>query len=1135
MLAVLPRDKDDGRLLRELPIEADEYNRGYDDSGRGSRGKYEHRSRRWGFEGNHGDREGGDKYSGKEDDRPPFHSRDRGAPPQDDSDPKLQERRRGSSSRELPSNQHASKSGGEDNSKQPSGDFQQQPSPPSGHDKADQSNVTRGRDDQRRPSPSARYQGLSEARQRLREEPITPMVLLRNNMGGNGNDKSEKADESTLQTSGQVSKEADIAATNGMGTLSNVSISATSQLSKLEKVNGNSSGSIQPSHQAWKPTPPVKPISLASTSEEKPEKEEKTVPQHKQPIVDTSSTEAKQNETSSRTPPPPASSESSKTPFPPKSVEEIEQDKKDRAIEQQQNVLRQVAERRAATSSSGTDRRSNTGEKKSSRETSNEKGNTRSNTKKERKPSQKKDYKEGRGRTKSDDQRKKRQTSNAEFTGAQNERKAAPRVDPNDVTKKTLLFSDSTHNAADDVKLPSSDAASNVTDGVKAKSSGSETSLASPAVDKELKSTEQSSRPDDQRAKAASLSTTTRSKHTRNKDDEKKRKRVPRSRDTTERQEKPAKKRMEETRNRRKHEREVRKHEREDLKHHASNKSSSASQPSLPENDTNTTSEKSGGKPTTSEAKTNGQSDKTTTPKSTIEPAKPVASKPFVPAPPPAVSAWKSGPPPGIRQPAPSQVPVPTTALSVKPDASNDLESVKGVSQPTPSKPIQKVVPSISTSSPPTSQQTITTTHHKPRESASTSPPATTPIQERRPAPTPKPLPASVQTSPQKMSHQSSKAGSPQRFMDKSTLPPVGSTQLFPGNNAVFGGSEEATAIYDAWKPTPTIMHSVYIDPWKSNPFAPTATAPKVAVGGFGSIWSDAAPSTSAVNTNPHEAKSASNLTLPHVEGKENVASMTKALDNFPPTGNEANVTIVEKADSSPEPITEAVVLVEKDREPEEGESHENEKEVTDHKPLYQSRRPAPGRFGGRKSGGRFGGGRSYGRGSGSTYNGHSGGHKPSHRNLGGKKAHHKGKREEGSSLETPAEQAIVDGSVVVKEDNAAIESNTMIGQIETTVKEKPETGGKECISTEESKKTGHPQLGHDKRKTSKLPKKFSGKPGRKPGQGSKFESRKQSNGGRTHFAKKHAGRGGNKTHGTQAESKNASNNEPAALKEADS
>ncbi|KAL7472536.1 hypothetical protein ACHAXS_012896 [Conticribra weissflogii] len=1114
----------------------DEYNRGYDESSRGARENFDHRSRRQGFEMNLGDRERGESYSSRKEDEHPYHSHDRGVPSEDDSIPKpAQEWRRRSPSGDVPLKQHGSKSGGDDNSKQASGDAQHHLLLPPRYNEADQSTLTRGGDDdQRRPSSSARYQGLSEARQRLREEPTTPMVLLRNNTGGNGDDKIDKVNESTSQASGQVSKEADVAASNGLGTLSIVSTSTTSQLSKLEKISGNSLGASQPSHQAWKPTPPVKPISLASTTEEKHDKEEKKVPQQKQPITDSKFTESKEI----KMPPPALSSgapsEPSETPIPQKSVEEIEQDKKDRAIEQQQNVLRQVAERRAAAASSGSDRRSNTGEKRSSRETSNEKGNSRSNPKKERKPSQKKENKDGRGRTKNDDQRKRRQTPNAEGISSQIEKKAAPRMDSSDIADKMLFSNSSTNDVSDDVNLPSSDTVTNVTDDTKAESSAPEKSRDSPLAENEAKSTELSSQPDDPRAKTASLSASAKSKHSRNKDDEKKRKRVPRSKETTERREKPAKKRMEETRNRRKHEREERKHEREDRKHHSSKNSSSTNQLSSPEKDTNVTSEKSGGKPTTTEVKTNRKSDKPTPPKSTTETTKPAAPKPFVPAPPPAVSAWKSGPPPGIRQPSSVQVPISTPAHPVNPIDPNDLETLNGGLRPTPSKPIQNASTLTSSSSPQTkTQQTITTTPQQSLE-FSTSPPTTIPIQERQPTPTLKP----VQPSLQKISPQSPKAGSP--FMDKSILPPVGSTQLFPGNNAVFGDSEESTAIYDAWKPTPTIMHSVYIDPWKSNPFAPTSTASKITVLGFGSIWSDAATAASAVNANPDESKSTSTLTPPQLQTtnqsaskvEENVASVTKSLNNVSLTRNKDNDIIAEKNESSYEPIFE-VASVEKDDDREVGENHEKEEDVTHNQPHYQNKRPVHGRFGGRKSGGRFGGVRSYGRGSGSAYSRHSSGHKPSHRNFGVKKAHHKGKGVEFSAVETPAEQPIDNGTVIVSDDKAKIESNPKPETIETTADQKSENNGNGGTSAEEAKKKGQPQLGHDKRKTSKPPKRFSGKPNRKPGQGSKFESMKQSNGGRTHFTKKHTGRGGNKTQSNPSESKTTSNTS-AAPKEAE-
>lgn len=145
--------------------------------------------------------------------------------------------------------------------------------------------------------------------------------------------------------------------------------------------------------------------------------------------------------------------------------------KTDWAIERQQNVLHQDAVVRAAPSSSSTNQKSNAGEKKSSCETSREKGKTQSNTKKEW--------------TISDDQRKKKQTSNAEFTGSQNRRETVFTVDCSNVTKKKSSFCDSANDVADDVKLPSS-IASNVIDDVKSDSSGFETSPVKPTADEDF-------------------------------------------------------------------------------------------------------------------------------------------------------------------------------------------------------------------------------------------------------------------------------------------------------------------------------------------------------------------------------------------------------------------------------------------------------------------------------------------------------------------------------------------------------------------------------------------------------------------------------------------------------------------------
>lgn len=124
-------------------------------------------------------------------------------------------------------------------------------------------------------------------------------------------------------------------------------------------------------------------------------------------------------------------------------------------------MLHQVAEVRAAPSSSNTNQKSNAGEKKSSHETSKEEGKNQSNIKKEC--------------TISDDQRKKKQTSNAEFTSSQNRRTSVFTVDRSNVTMKKSSFCDSVNGVA-----------SYIIDDAESDSSGFETSPVKPTVDEDF-------------------------------------------------------------------------------------------------------------------------------------------------------------------------------------------------------------------------------------------------------------------------------------------------------------------------------------------------------------------------------------------------------------------------------------------------------------------------------------------------------------------------------------------------------------------------------------------------------------------------------------------------------------------------
>jgi len=129
-----------------------------------------------------------------------------------------------------------------------------------------------------------------DANERInRSAPETPMLLLRSN-----NNNGSTAAQATTQPSGEVSREKD----------------ADMNSAKLE---GNAVGS----NRVWAPAPPVEPTPLSLDQTKSPEQQTTSQPQ----------------------PPPPVKQ---------RSPEEEAQYKKDQAIEQQQSILRQVAERRAA-------------------------------------------------------------------------------------------------------------------------------------------------------------------------------------------------------------------------------------------------------------------------------------------------------------------------------------------------------------------------------------------------------------------------------------------------------------------------------------------------------------------------------------------------------------------------------------------------------------------------------------------------------------------------------------------------------------------------------------------------------------------------------------------------------------------
>lgn len=96
----------------------------------------------------------------------------------------------------------------------------------------------------------------------------------------------------------------------------------------------------------------------------------------------------------------------------------------------------------------------------------------------------------------------------------------------------------------------------------------------------------------------------------------------------------------------------------------------------------------------------------------------------------------------------------------------------------------------------------------------------------------------------QGLPHNSMKTTAPSHTFDKNILPtnafPKGddknSIELFPGNKILF--AELSLPVYENWNPPPMVIPSTPIDPWESNPFAPTILR-SCLEGQFESIWSD--------------------------------------------------------------------------------------------------------------------------------------------------------------------------------------------------------------------------------------------------------------------------------------------------------
>ncbi|KAL3801484.1 hypothetical protein HJC23_000922 [Cyclotella cryptica] len=755
-------------------------------------------------------------------------------------------------------------------------------------------------------SPRRSSGGLSEARQPglapvsrsttappRASETQTPMVLLRN-------EKTAAAGNVTSQTSGEESNEKDAGANKS-----------------------ETAANAPPTSTAWAPTPPVVPVSLAETMGSQPE----PAPQP-QPIIDEKTSMVQSAVTDEVTEEAKPTPTAPVPPSPEKSPEET-------AAEQQQNILRQVAERRAAAASTrklwtDPDKPSKATEEKShqkkitDKKQSSEKGTEKSAEKKSTERAERKE------RPEKKEQSERRERPNPcrieghdhdwkdcpRNTRSENYRESAKEEDreralaekpnpckieghdhdwrdcPNNPKSENFernnpcRIEGHDHDWNDCPNNPKSDNFGKFPKGERRRggrgASDKKERKGKNKSDKESSEKKEEDKDIDDAHDSESESSK------KKPSDRKKRTREPRKEVATssERREKKAKGKATEDGKSKPSEGEVRtnaKKENEKVK-----QSQPPSENTLPTSD-NTTEQVEVKKAST-----------------TPEDVKSPAPKPFVPAPPPAVSAWKSGPPAAVKQAAVVSRALPATQTPTTPRASPPLAAA-GAATPATSKPAS---------------------HTKLQPSS-------------EPAPT-TPAPAPVPS-------QEPKQPTPTTAFESNILPAPGATALFPGNSALFGDSQGSTAVYGSWNPPPIVLPSTYVDPWKPNPFAPTSSVATSTLGAqFGSIWSNGAVTTAA----NAKSEDVGGITVhrPLYEANSTVPQEDAAVPDFP----FGNLSINDKKSSEKAEAVENGVDLEEDANGEEtAEANGEATDATPGRPTYPRR---GGRHGGRKAGGRFGG-----------------------------------------------------------------------------------------------------------------------------------------------------------------------------------
>jgi len=237
------------------------------------------------------------------------------------------------------------------------------------------------------------------------------------------------------------------------------------------------------------------------------------------------------------------------------------------------------------------------------------------------------------------------------------------------------------------------------------------------------------------------------------------------------------------------------------------------------------------------------------------EPAEEEKSKEFVPAPPPKVPAWSSGPPTSIKK---------TSLPSSEPADDAEPASVNTVVEEAPILP---------------SPAPVVAEHQVPEQHVQNIPQPSQVEHDRsafRPAQF---VPPTTSSSNHTAQSDSMNNQNPQSTMQSQPiLPPPNA--LFPGNSALFGESQ-GSAVYGSWNPPPMVLPSTYVDPWKPNPFAPTtSTAPSIGAS-LGGIWSGSATKPSNI---PAET---TNATSKCSEGVDNVAADQATNSKTAPVLNE--------------------------------------------------------------------------------------------------------------------------------------------------------------------------------------------------------------------------------------------------------